>query len=223
MEPIAADNPYQIMQPGEISAIHSVNHTQGSYGLDSRPKIYDKAAKTWILCDTGSCICIPKEPGDELDSKLSLKPVNGGVIKTFGSKEISIQIGRKAYSIKAVKTEIPQTILGWDLFRKFSLGLEWNDYRDLFITEKKAGIKSLLKHLAIPSEEVPRIEEVVNSTYAMSPYTITLEAIYFQTECMKQLAEEASLEVSAISELEQFSQVCEDNLSIASDPEFSEN
>ena len=147
----------------------------------------------------------------------------GGVIKTFGSKEISIQIGRKAYSIKAVKTEIPQTILGWDLFRKFSLGLEWNDYRDLFITEKKAGIKSLLKHLAIPSEEVPRIEEVVNSTYAMSPYTITLEAIYFQTECMKQLAEEASLEVSAISELEQFSQVCEDNLSIASDPEFSEN
>ena len=163
------------------------------------------------------------QPGDELDSKLSLKPVNGGVIKTFGSKEISIQIGRKAYSIKAVKTEIPQTILGWDLFRKFSLGLEWNDYRDLFITEKKAGIKSLLKHLAIPSEEVPRIEEVVNSTYAMSPYTITLEAIYFQTECMKQLAEEASLEVSAISELEQFSQVCEDNLSIASDPEFSEN
>ena len=79
LEPIAADNPYQIMQPGEISAIHSVNHTQGSYGLDSRPKIYDKAAKTWILCDTGSCICIPKEPGDELDSKLSLKPVNGGV------------------------------------------------------------------------------------------------------------------------------------------------
>ena len=196
LEPSAADNPYQIVQPDEISAIHSVNHTQGSYGLDSRPKIYDKATKTWILCDTGSCICIPKEPGDELDSKLSLKPVNGGVIKTFRPKEISIQIGRKAYSIKAVKTEIPQTILGWDLFRKFSLGLEWNDYRDLFITEKKAGIKSLLKHLAIPSEEVPRIEEVVNSTYAMSPYTITLEAIYFQTECMKQLTEEASLEVS---------------------------
>ena len=31
------------------------------------------------------------------------------------------------------------------------------------------------------------------------------------------------MEVSAISELEQFSQVCEDNLLIASDLEFSEN
>ena len=39
VEPIAGDNPYNFLQPGEISAIESINHNQGSFGLDSRPRI----------------------------------------------------------------------------------------------------------------------------------------------------------------------------------------
>ena len=56
VEKIAEDNPYVIKSPGEISAAESLTHKQGSYGLDTRPKIYDKASKKWTLLDSGSCV-----------------------------------------------------------------------------------------------------------------------------------------------------------------------
>ena len=126
---------------GEISAIDAVGHKQGSYGLDVRPKLFDNKEKAWTLLDSGSCVsCVPKKPGDLLDPKLKLRSVNGGVIQTFGTENISIRIGRKTYDIQAVKVDIPQRILGWDFFRKHSLGFEWGQFGDLFITDRKNGI-----------------------------------------------------------------------------------
>ena len=126
IESIAEDNPFCSVEAGEISAIDAINHKQGSYGLDTRPKLFDNKAKTWTLLDSGSCVsCIPKKPEDVLDPKLRLRSVNGGSIQTFGKETIHIRIGRKTYDVEAVKVDIPQRILGWDFFRKHSLGFDW--------------------------------------------------------------------------------------------------
>ena len=159
VEQIAEDNPYYNVEVGEIAAISALNHKPGSYGLDIRPKVYDSKEKAWVLLDSGSCVsCIPKKPGDKIDPSFKLKAVNGGSIPTFGSEEISIRIGRKEYSIQAVKVDIPQRILGWDFFRKHSLGFDWNDFGDLLLIDKKNGISSTLKCFKIPSESVQSVE-----------------------------------------------------------------
>ena len=88
--------------------------------------------------DSGSCVsCIHKQPNDKIDSKFKLRAVNGQSIPTFGTETIQIRIGRKTYEIEAIKTEIPQRILGWDLFQKYNLGFEWGPFGDLFLTDKK--------------------------------------------------------------------------------------
>ena len=74
VDKIAEDNPYAKMEIGEIPALESVNHTQGSYGLDTRPKIFDKLSKTWVLLDSGSCVtCVPKTSKDVINNSLKLK------------------------------------------------------------------------------------------------------------------------------------------------------
>ena len=99
-----------------------MSHKQGDFGLDSRPKVFDKKSNSWILLDSGSVLsCIPKQPEDKIDPSFQLKSVNGGIIPTYGSQEISIQINRKTYTISAIKADIPQRIIGWDLFKKILL------------------------------------------------------------------------------------------------------
>ena len=123
VSPIAADNPFENWVAGqEISAVEAINFRPGSFGLDVRPKVYDNISKTWTLWDTGSCVsCTPKKPEDKIDPNFRLKSVNGGHIATYGTEMITVRIGRKTYEIQAVKADIPQRILGWDLFRKYSL------------------------------------------------------------------------------------------------------
>ena len=146
IDAIASDNPYLQVQEGEIDAIHALNHKPGSYGLDVRPKLFDSKEKAWILLDSGSCVsCVPKKPGDKIDPSFRLRSVNGGSIATFGTEKISVQIGRKEYPIEAVKVDIQQRILGWDFFKRHSLGFEWGEFGDLSIVDHKNGIKSVLK------------------------------------------------------------------------------
>ena len=204
---------------GEISAIESVCHVQGSHGLDTRPKVFDKSKKVW----TGSCVsCIPKGPNDKIDPNFQLRAVNGAAIPTFGVEEFCIQIGRKQYSITAVKTDISQTILGWDFFRKYSLGFDWNEYGDLFLTDKKAKIRSLLKHERLPSESAPRIE-ILESYQEPIIQAPTPESVYFETNCMKNLC--ASADISSITiHPDQSDPMC-DNLPLdpAIDPEANDS
>ena len=118
-----------------VDAIDSVSNAQE----DIRPKIFDKIEKVWTLIDSGSVVtCIPKETGDKIDSSLKLRSVNGGSIPTFGTKEIVVRLNRKEYRIQAIKAEIPQRILGWDFFRKYKLSLDWNEFGDLVLIDKKA-------------------------------------------------------------------------------------
>ena len=67
----------------EISAIEAVS--RGLFEGDIRPKIFDKTTKEWTLLDSGSVVsCIPKKPGDKMDTQFRLRSVNGGSIATFG-------------------------------------------------------------------------------------------------------------------------------------------
>ena len=220
VEQIAEDNPYYNVEVGEIAAISALNHKPGSYGLDIRPKVYDSKEKAWVLLDSGSCVsCIPKKPGDKIDPSFKLKAVNGGSIPTFGSEEISIRIGRKEYSIQAVKVDIPQRILGWDFFRKHSLGFDWNDFGDLLLIDKKNGISSTLKCFKIPSESVQSVEyeEVYSEPHITTPSSAQ---VYFETNCMKALDASSETFVHAMSiASEESGPVC-DNLPLSkTDPD----
>ena len=226
---IAEDNPYLKMEPyQEISAIDAVNFRPNSYGLDVRPKVFDNATKSWTLIDSGSCLSvIPKKDSDIKDPYFKLKAVNGGQIDTFGTEKVVLRIGRKTYEIEAIKADIPQKILGWDLFTKYSLGLEWGHFGDLYITDKKANIKSPLKHVTLPINEALRVDsasvidfdgECTGDLY-QPPFIQSLSAntIQFQTKCMQQL-EEGLKEISAISvEVDQETPYCDESLPLKSD------
>ena len=128
-----------------VASIEAVNNPQ--LRSDTRPRVFDNITKSWTLLDSGSCVsCTPKDPEDKIDTSFRLRAVNGQAIPTFGTKIIQVRIGRKQYEIEAIKTEIPQQILGWDFFRKYKLGFEWHS-DELYITDRKAQSKSLLKFI----------------------------------------------------------------------------
>ena len=135
---VAELNPYvKFKKPGEeISAVEAINWTKNQFGqVDFRPKIYDSVTKTYTLCDTGAMIsCIPREKGDKLDPKTKLRTASGTPMNTYGTKEISIRLGRKTYTITATITDVTQRILGMDFFHKYQLGFQWI-YDDLFVID----------------------------------------------------------------------------------------
>ena len=175
---------YQIGE--EISSLEAVNDPD--LDTDFRPRVYDNITKQWTLLDSGACIsCTPKDPGDKIDPTFRLRAVNGHSIPTFGTKKIEIRIGRKQYSIEAIKTDINQQIIGWDFFSKYNLGLEW-ECGELFLTDKKAKIRSLLKFVKIDSNVIKRVESV---DYYEEPQFehVDPQGVYFETECMKMVGE----------------------------------
>ena len=154
---IAEDDPYNLIVAGEISAIEAVNHPQGSYGLDSRPKVFDKKSNSWILLDSGSCLsCVPKEPGDVVDSKLKLRSVNGGIIQTYGTKEIFyfqcnfavFHMKSKIHNVIIFSTRVQNghsiTLISCDLLtQNTSLKLQWMKVSNSLIECFKLDIRRM--------------------------------------------------------------------------------
>ena len=178
----------------EVSAMEAVNDPVRHE--DTRPKFFDSITQTWSLLDTGACVsCIPKGPKDKMDSCFKLRAVNGQSIPTFGSEVIQIRINRKQYEIEAIKTDIPQRILGWDLFRKYNLGFEWNEFGDLFLTDKKSDIKTLLKFV-----KTDRQQRVVAATYEEPQMQdLSPQAVYFQTACMQEVSVSQEVGIDAMT------------------------
>ena len=156
-------------------------------------------SKTWTLLDSGSCVSIiPRKPEDKIDSNFRLRSVNGSSIPTFGSQMVEIRIGRKTYEIEAVKVDIQQKILGWDFFKKYSLGFEWGDFGDLFLTDKKSKIKSLLKCFKLPSRDVESVQ--FEETYEEPSFQKPSNAqILYETECMKNVDSPVSADIGALA------------------------
>ena len=92
-------------------------------GVDTRPHIYDKKLKQFLLLDSGAQIsACPPDPGDQPDPTMTLRAANGSKMKCFGTKKLTVQINRKEYSIQAIKTEVKSPILGWNFVKKHRLG-----------------------------------------------------------------------------------------------------
>ena len=79
----------------------------------------------------------PPDPGDKVDPSVSLKAVNGTKLKCFGYKDVEVQINRKSYRIRAIKTEVPNPILGWNFVRKHRLTMDWTEWGDSIIVDKR--------------------------------------------------------------------------------------
>ena len=157
LEPVAAYDPSRESGRGlevpfeELSAARAIKHPEGARGVDFRPHIFDSNLKSLILCDSGSQICAwPPDPGDQPVPGLNLKAVNGSVLKCYGNKQISIQIGRKQYHYQAVKADVASPILGWDFFRHYKLGFRWNRWGDIELFDRKANISQVLKFKSLP-------------------------------------------------------------------------
>ena len=93
---------------------------------DMRPHLYDKVTKQYLLLDSGAQVtAYPPDPGDTVDPTISLKAVNGSKLRCYGYKEVNVQINRKTYRINAIKTDVPNPILGWNFQRKHRLDVTW--------------------------------------------------------------------------------------------------
>ena len=164
-----------------ISSIEAVNPNLTEY-FDIRPKVFDNETKKWILLDSGSCVsCYPAGPSDVLNPQIKLKSVNGGNIDTYGTKVMTLKIGRKSYHINAVIAAVPSPIFGWDVFKKYHLSLDWNEFGDLMVVDKKANISSVLKHEVNEQDSVPRIQEITRIK------SDKWAQVYFEAQCMKRL------------------------------------
>ena len=126
-----------------IPAIDAVNWSLGN--TDIRPRLVDKSTGEARLIDSGAQISAAKRlPGDKVDNSIRLVAVNGSRIETFGTRKITMKIGRKTYSIDAIICEVKQDILGMDFVNKYRLGLEWDDFdqTELYIVDKKSKIRN---------------------------------------------------------------------------------
>ena len=194
----------------EVTAIEAMEYRQGTNNMDIRPRVYDKLSKAWTLLDTGSCVsCSPRQPHDVEDPNFKLKAVNGESMPTYGTRQLELQMGRKKYTIQAVIADVPQVIFGWDLFKKYSLGMDWNQWGDLMITDRKAQISSLLRHITVETKAVPQIGAVT---------VLEAEQNFFEAECMRRI------EAISIGETEE-APFFIDNLPLPEelDPDSSEN
>ena len=61
--------------------------------------------------------CIPKSPEDKIDHNTTLRTADEKPMRTYGTKKITVQLGRKAYSVEAMITDITQRIVGMEFFQ----------------------------------------------------------------------------------------------------------
>ena len=140
--------------PDTLPGIQAVQWN-GRLNADLRPHLWDPQLQKFLLVDSGSQItAIPPEPGDKASNSSFLRAVNGSRIKTFGYKDITIKIGRKAYDFRAIKADIANPVLGWDFMRHHRLELVWNDWGDNCIYDKR--LKQLLPLLTNHSQFINR-------------------------------------------------------------------
>ena len=107
---------------------------------------------------------IKKSKDDKKDFSKILQAVNGSNITVYGQKEISVRIGRKEYKIQATIADVEEDILGWDFFNKYKLTFDWSEFGDLYIVDKKAKTRNLLKCVAVPSASRLRASSILDET-----------------------------------------------------------
>ena len=123
--------------------------------IDMRPHLHDKKSGVHYLIDSGASVsAIPPDPGDIPDPRYSLKAINGNRLRSYGWKEIDIQIGRKQYRVRAAKTDVKYPVLGYDFTRKHVMEIGWSDFGDAVLRDKRSQIETILKYKGMPRKEV---------------------------------------------------------------------
>ena len=86
-------------------------------------RFYDNLTKQWILVDTGAQVsCVAPTDDDKVNPHIILETVDGSKMPCYGTKVISLRIGRKTYTIEAIIAAVPAPIFGWDIFKKYRVG-----------------------------------------------------------------------------------------------------
>ena len=146
--------------PEGILSCDAADWEPGRAGVDLRPHVFDDASRQHILLDSGSQVsAYPPEPGDQ-ESGTFLKAVNGSKIKCFGTKQITIKIGRKEYHHEVIKADIKSPVLGWDFIRRNRFDFIWTDFGDITINDKKANISATLTYKALPLEQSLKLKKL---------------------------------------------------------------
>ena len=216
LEVAAEVDPYESDLPlgSVVRAVDALNWKVGRRNCDIRPRLLDKASGKNRLVDTGSQISVTmKGPEDKIDQSIKLVAVNGSKIATYGVKEVTIKMGRKAYRIPAVVCDVQQDILGMDFINKYHLNFEWDEFdrSELYLVDKKAQIREPLQVVTVPTDTV-RVNYLAAdgggpSEPCHSPGVQTglrsvedNEAIAFQVACVKQLGESKEKKKKSINE-----------------------
>ena len=123
--------------------------------VDVRPYLFDKKSGSHLLLDTGAQVtAYPPEPGDVPDPRMTLRAVNGSQLKCYGYKDVVIQINRKTYDIRAIKTDVAKPVIGYNFVRKHRLVQDWSEFGDALLVDKKSNIRATLKYRALPKVEL---------------------------------------------------------------------
>ena len=96
-----SETPAYNNKPEIISYSEAMIAAASNDKLDIRPRIYDKITKQYLLLDTGSMCSVsrPRET-DVLRPDLLLESADGSRLQCFGTKPLSLRLGRKEYHIK---------------------------------------------------------------------------------------------------------------------------
>ena len=204
VDPFETDLPVGVIIP----TLDAVGWSSGRRNVDIRPRLVDKSSGEVRLLDSGAQIsAAAKGPEDKLDNNIKLVAVNGSRINTYGTRQIEVKIGRKAYSVTAVVCDIAQDILGMDFISKYKLGFEWDEFdqSELFITDKRADIKERLQIVTVPVD-IPRAHHTAvmsadkvgqvgpSPTVPLKVSAVNAEQAAFELACMKALGDKESVE-----------------------------
>ena len=128
----------EIWQSGEImSPALQISHR---FGAGKRPNrstvnnlsagvnsallhVYDANSNKYFLVDTGSALSV-LPPGIAKATRPNNQPLiaaNGTPIKSFGTRQIELQLGLQKYTWRFIVAEVTQPIMGADFLRSHSL------------------------------------------------------------------------------------------------------
>ena len=106
--------------------------------------------------------------------------------------------------MKVIKTDVIQPVMGWDFQKKHRLTVDWTEWGDAIILDKRNGIQSILKYKAMAKNMVRGLSLLVPEEEAVPKMSkirkeVSSQKIVFDIAAMAALTEETE---AIISDLE---------------------
>ena len=167
---VVSEKPSSREESSFLSGVEALRMQHAEEELDIRPYLFDSNTKSHILWDSGSQITAwPPDPGDKVDTKMSLRAVNGSKLKCYGFKDVSVKINRKSYHIRAIKTDVSSPVLGFNFTKKYRLDTRWTEWGDVVMFDSKANIQSILKYKVLDPGQVHKLSVICSPVKEVKP------------------------------------------------------